>query len=224
MWVCVSRVSQENKNYSEYLKQRKHNSGTWWATWSGKRSREQSPGRLVKACLLGRPAKPSAFYITRNYIVQNYYSLHNDNYFVVLQSLSHIQLFETPWTAARQASLPFTISRSLLKLTSIESVMLSNHFILCHPLLLLPPVFPQPPEAGSFPMSLLFLSGGQNIGASASASVLPMNIQDWSPLGWTGWISLQSKGLSRVLSNTTVWKHQFFGAQPSLWSGSHMTN
>ena len=67
-------------------------------------------------------------------------------------------------------------------------------------------------------MSQLFTSGGQRIGVSASASVLPMNTQDWSPLGWTGWISLQSKGLSRVISNITVWKHQFFGAQVSLWS------
>ena len=78
------------------------------------------------------------------------------------------------------------------------------------------------PASGSFPMSHLFPSGGQSIGVSASASVLPMNIQDWFPLGWTGWISLQSKGLSRVFSNTTVRKHQFFGAQPLLrWSGSH---
>ena len=72
------------------------------------------------------------------------------------------------------------------------------------------------PASGSFPMSQFFASGGQSIGASASVSVLPMNTQDWSPLGWTGWISLQSKGLSRVFSNTTVQKHQFFGAQPSL--------
>ena len=72
------------------------------------------------------------------------------------------------------------------------------------------------PGSGSFQMSQLFASGGQSIGASASASVLPMNIQDWSPLGWTGWISLQSKGLLRVFSNTTVQKHQFFGAQPSF--------
>ena len=72
------------------------------------------------------------------------------------------------------------------------------------------------PASGSFPMSQLSTSGGQSIGVSASALVLPMNIQDWSPLGWTGWISLQSKGLSRVFSNTTVQKHQFFGAQISL--------
>ena len=71
-------------------------------------------------------------------------------------------------------------------------------------------------------MSPFFTSGGQSIGASASASVLPMNIQDWFPLGWTGWISLQSKGLLRVFSNTIVQKHQFFGAQLSLWSSSHI--
>ena len=78
------------------------------------------------------------------------------------------------------------------------------------------------PASGSFPMSQLFVSGGQSIRVSASASVLPMNTKDWSPLGWTGWISLQSKGLSRVFSNTTVQKHQFFGAQPYLWSTCHI--
>ena len=77
-------------------------------------------------------------------------------------------------------------------------------------------------ESGSSPMSQFFPSGGQSIGASASASVLPMIIQDWSPLGLTGWISLQSKGLSRVFSNTTVQKHQFFDVQLSLWSNSHI--
>ena len=78
------------------------------------------------------------------------------------------------------------------------------------------------PASESFPMSQLFTSGGQRIGASASPSVLPMNIQDWFPLRWTCWISLLSKGLSRVFSNTTVQKHQFFSAQLSLWSNSHM--
>ena len=77
------------------------------------------------------------------------------------------------------------------------------------------------PASGSFPMSQFFSSGGQSIGASASATVLPMNIQDWFPLGWTGLIFLQSKGLSRVFSSAIVWKHQFFSAQPSLWSNSH---
>ena len=78
------------------------------------------------------------------------------------------------------------------------------------------------PASGSFQMSWLFASGGQSIGLSASTSVLPMNTQDWSPLGWTGWISLQSKGLSRVFSNTTVQKHQFFSAQLSSQSNSHI--
>ena len=78
------------------------------------------------------------------------------------------------------------------------------------------------PASGSFQMSQFFTSGGQSIGTSASASILPMNIQDWSPLGWTGLIPLQSKGLSRVFSNTTVQNNQFFGAQLSLWSKSHI--
>ena len=78
------------------------------------------------------------------------------------------------------------------------------------------------PLSGSFPMSQFFASGGQSIGISASTSVLPMSIQEWFPLGWTGWISLQSKGLSRVFSNTTVQKHQFFSAHISLWFNSHI--
>ena len=123
----------------------------------------------------------------------------------------------TPWTAARQASLFITNSWSLLKLISIESVMPSNHLILCRPLLLLPSIFP---SIRVFSMSQLFASGGQSIGVSASTSVLPMNTQDRSPLGWTGWISLQFKELSRVFSNTTVQKHQFFNTQLSLWSNS----
>ena len=113
------------------------------------------------------------------------------------------QLFATPWTAAHQASLSFSISWSLLKLISIESVMPSNHLILCHPLLLLPSIFPS--IRVFFPMSCLFTSGGQRIGASVSASVLPMNIQGWFPLGLTGWISLQSKGLKRLLQHHS-WK------------------
>ena len=116
-------------------------------------------------------------------------------------------------TTAWQASLSITSSQSLPKLMSIELVMPSNHLILCCPLLLLPSIFP---ASESFQMSQLFASGGQNIGISASTSVLPMNTQDWSPLGCKGWISLQSKGLTRVFSNTTVQKHQFFCAQLSL--------
>ena len=128
---------------------------------------------------------------------------------------NHVQLFATPWTAAHQASLSFTMSQSLLKLMSIDSVMPSNHLSLCCPLLLLPSIFP---ASGSLPMSWLFASRGQSIRASASALVLPMNIQGWFPLGLTGLISLLFKGLSRVFSNTTVQKHQLFSTQPSSQS------
>ena len=124
------------------------------------------------------------------------------------KSLSCVWLFVTPWTAVLQASLSITNSQSLLKL--IESVMPSNNHILYHPLLLVPSIIPRV-FSNEF-----FALGGQNIVVSASASVLPMDIQDWFPLGWTGWISLQSKGLSRVFSNTTVQKHQFFSTQLSF--------
>ena len=208
------------------------------------------------------------------------------------QLLSCVQVFATPWTAEHQAYLSITNSQSLLKLMSIESVMSSNHLILCHPLLLLSSIFPcirvfsnEPvihissvqfshsvmsaslwphglhhtrlpcpwptpgsypnscqlsqwchppisssvipfsshlqsfPASGSFPMSRFFASGGQSIGVSAS--VLLMCNQDWFPLGWTGWISLLSKGVSRVFSNIRVQNHQFC-AQPPLWSNSHI--
>ena len=136
-----------------------------------------------------------------------------DIYFESVQLLSCVQLFATPWTAALQASLSITNSQSLLRLTSIESVMPSTYLILCHPLLLLLQSFP---KSGSFPMSQFFTSGGQKYWSFSLASVLPMNFQDWFPLGLTDWISLQSKGFSRVFSNTTVQKHQFFCAQLSL--------
>ena len=106
-----------------------------------------------------------------------------------IQSLSCVQLFVTLLTAARQASLSITDSRSSLKLMSIKLVMPSSHLIRCHPLLLHLQSFP---ASGSFPRSQLLISGGQSIGVSASASVLPMNIQNWFPLGWTGWISLKT--------------------------------
>ena len=150
----------------------------------------------------------SHFFNTYCYVMQKF----------AVQSLTHVQLFVTPWTTAPQTSLSFTISLSLLRLMSIESVLPSNHLILCHPPLLCPHSFP---ASGSFPMSRLFTSAGQNMGALAS--VLPMNIQGWFPSGLTGLISLLSKGLSIVFSSTTiVQKHQFFGAQPSLWSNSHI--
>ena len=109
---------------------------------------------------------------------------------VQFSSLSCVQLFVTTWTAAWQASLSFTISRSLLKFMSIESMMPSNHVIFCHALFLLLSIFPR---IRVFTMSQLFASGGQNIAASASAPVLLMNIKGWSPLGLTGLISLLSK-------------------------------
>ena len=130
-----------------------------------------------------------------------------------VQSVSHVWLFVTPWITAYQAFLSITNSQSSPKLMSIELVMPStisssvSPFCSCHQSF---------PASESFQISQFFASGGQNIGVSASALVLPMNIQDWFPLGWTGWISLLSKCLSRVFSNTTVQKHQFFGNQLSL--------
>ena len=139
------------------------------------------------------------------------------HFVVAFQLLSCVQLFETPWTAPCQASLSITNSWSLLKVMCTESVMPSNLLVLYHPLLLLPSIFP---NIGSFPMSQLFALGGQSI--RASTSVLPMNIQDWFPLGLTDLIILQSRGHSRVFSKTPFQKHQFFGTQPYLWSNSHI--
>ena len=139
--------------------------------------------------------------------------------FTSLQSLSHVRPFATPWIAAHRISLSVTNCWSTLKLMSIESVMPPSHLILCHPLL---SCLQSLPASGSFPMSQLFAWGGQSTGVSALASVLPVNTQGWSPLEWTGWISLQSKGLSRVYSNTTVQKHKFFSAQLSSQSNSHI--
>jgi len=133
--------------------------------------------------------------------------------FSSVQSISHVRLFATPWTPARQASLSITNSWSPPKPMSIKSMIPSSHLILCHPLLLPPSIFPS--IRVLYNESTLHISG-QSIGASASTSVLPVNTQDRFLLGWIGWISLQSKGLSRVFSNTTVQKHQFFCAQSSL--------
>ena len=138
------------------------------------------------------------------------------------QSLSRVQLFVTPWIAARQASLSITNSRSSLRLTSIESVMPYSHLILCRPLLLLPPI---PPSIRVFSNeSTLRMRWPKDW--SFSFSIIPSKEipglvtfrMDW----WTGWISLQSKELSKVFSNTTVQKHQFFSAQPSSQSNSHI--
>ena len=134
-------------------------------------------------------------------------------WFVVFSLLSHVWLFVIQRTAACKASLSFTISWSLLKFMSIESVMPFSYLVLCCPLLLLSSIFPSIRVLSN--ESVLCISG-QSIGASASASVLQRNIQGLFPLGLTGLISLQSKGLSRVFSNTTVKKHQFFGKKLSL--------
>ena len=125
----------------------------------------------------------------------------------------------TPWTAAHQASLSFTNSWSLLKLMSIESVMPSNQS---------PSVIPFSshlqsfPASGSFPVSQFFVPGGQSIGVSASASVFPMNIQDWFPLGWTGIDLLAVQGTLKSPPNSQHKSYQFFSVQPSLWPNSHI--
>ena len=133
--------------------------------------------------------------------------------FSSVQSLSHVWLFAMPWIAACQASLSITNSWSSLRLMSIESVMPSSHLIFCHPLLLLPPI---PPSITVFSNESTLCMRWPKYW-SFSFSIIPSKeIQGWSPSEWTGWISLQSKGLSRVFSNTTVQKHQFFGTQLSL--------
>ena len=136
-----------------------------------------------------------------------------------VQLLSPVWLFATPWTAAHQASLSITNSWSLFKLMSIESVMPSNHLILCHPLLLLPSIFPSLKVFSYDPVLHIRWPKCWSFSFSISPS------SEYSGLiflGWTGWISLLSKGLSRVFSNTTVQKHQFFSAQLSLKFNSHI--
>ena len=140
------------------------------------------------------------------------------SFVAVVQSPSQVQLFATPWTLACQASLSLTISRILPKFMSIVLMMPSAVLSFEALFSFCPQSFP---ESGTFPMSQLLASDDQNTGASASVSVLPMSIQGLFPLGWTGWIPLLSKGLSGVFSSTTVQRHQFFGALPSLWSSSH---
>ena len=129
------------------------------------------------------------------------FNLHAE--FCSVQLLS-VQLFATPWIAARQASLSITIPRSSLRLTSIKSVMSSSHLILGHPLLLLPPI---PPRIRDFSNESTLLMRWPKYWSFSLVSFLPKKSQGWSPSEWTGWISLQSKGLSRVFSNTTVQKH-----------------
>ena len=139
--------------------------------------------------------------------------------FSSVQFLGSVWLFATPCTEACQASLSITNSRGLLKLMSTELVLPSSYLILCPPLLLLPSIYPSIRVFSN--ESFLRIRWPKQWSFSFS-SVFPMNIQDGFPLGWTDWISLQSKGFSRVFSNTTVQNHQFFHAQLSLWSNSHI--
>ena len=156
--------------------------------------------------------KHRVFHCSKNPLCSTYSVL-------VVQLLSRVQLFAIPWTSARQDSLSFTISLSLLKLMSIESVIPSNHLILCCHLLSCPQSFP---ASESFPMSQLVASVAKVLELQLQHQSFPMNIQDWFPLRLTGLISLLSKGFSRVFASTIVWKHQFFGTQHSLWSNSHI--
>ena len=147
---------------------------------------------------------------SRSFIVSGLtsrYLFHFEFIFVFssVQLLSHVQLFVTPWTAACQASLSITNSQSLPEFMSIRLVMPFNHLILCHPLLLPPSIFPSIRVFSN--ESVLCISWPKYWNFSFSVSVLPMNIQDWLPLGLSGWISLQSRELSRVFCNTTVQKH-----------------
>ena len=137
--------------------------------------------------------------------------------FSTIQSLSPVQLFVTPWTAAHQASLSISDSESSLKLMSIKSVMPSSHLNLCHPLLLRLSILTSIRVTSN--ESAVHISG-QSTGASAS--FLPKSIQGWFPLWLTGLISLLFKGLSRVFFSTTIWKHQFFSTLPYLLSSSHI--
>ena len=140
----------------------------------------------------------------------------NNVYFIVSVQFSSVaqscRLLATPVIAVHQASQSITTSWSLLKLMSIASVMPSSQLILCRPLLLPPSIFLITVFSNESVLRIMW----SNIEVSVSASVLPMNIQGRFPLGWTGWISLKSKGLSRIFSNTTVQKHQFFGTQLSI--------
>ena len=147
-----------------------------------------------------------------NYLMLHYYYFAD----VSKMSFSSVQFIRSVMSDSlqqgRQASLSITNSWSLLKLMSIKSGMPSSHLILCRPLLLLPPI---PPSIRVFSNESTLHMRWPKYRNFILASFLPMNTQNWSPLGWTGWISLQSKGLSRVFSNTTAQKHQFFGTQLS---------
>ena len=143
----------------------------------------------------------------------------NDNLVLLLFSLSHVQL----WDPMDCSTPSFPVLHHLLEFAQTHVHWVGDAIQPSHPLLFSsPPSLQSFPASGSFPVSQFFTSGGQSIGASASASVLPMNIHGWFPLGLTGLISLQSRGLLRVFSNIVVQTHHFFSAQPSVWSNSHI--
>jgi len=152
-------------------------------------------------CLQGNHFRPQDTYRLK---LRGWKNIFHAVQFSSVHSLSRVWRFETPLITAHRASLFITNSRSSLKLMSIKSVMPSNHLILCRPLLLLPPI---PPSIRVFSNESILHIRWPKYWSFSFASVLPMNTQDWPPLGWTGWISLQSKGLSRVFSNTTIQKH-----------------
>ena len=146
----------------------------------------------------------------------------NENHSIQSHQFSSVtQLCPTLCDPMNHSTPGLPVHHKLLEFTQTHVHQVSDAIQPSHPLLSPSPPAPNPSQHQSFPMSQLFAGGGQRIGASASASLLPKKSQHWSPLGWTGWISLQSKGLSRVFSNTTVQKHQFFGAQLSSQSNSH---
>ena len=176
-------------------------------------------------CVLGKQTHPST---TRDFSLSSDHSLLptpntgpllNASQFSSVQLLSCVQLFATPWTKALQASLSITNSQSTPKPMSIESVMPSNHLIICRPLLLLPSIFPRNRVFSNESAFRIRWPKYWTFSFNISPS---NNTQDWFPLGWTNWISLQSEGLSRVFSNTRVQNHQFFGIQLSLQFNSHI--
>ena len=172
-------------------------SGRWWRT--------RKPGMLQS---MGLPR------VGHDLATECQQQWFKNVFVVVVQLLNHFQLFVIPWTAAGQASLSFTISQSLLKLMSIELVIPSNHIVLCHPLLLMPSIFC---SIRVFSNELALCIKWPKYWSFSFSIVLLTNIQGLFSFGLTGLISLQSKGLSKVICSTTVWKHQFFDTQSSLW-------
>ena len=165
---------------------------------------------LKDACFYAMVVRGTRMFWMMWYIRKAAQSAYLNKIVVVVQSLSPVLHFVTPWTAAPQTSLSFTISQSFLKFLSIELVMPSNYLILCCPLLLLPSILP---SIRVFSNELvLHIRWPKYCSLGLSTSVLPMNIQDWFPLGLTGLISLQSKGFSTVFSSPTVRRHRFFSS------------